>query len=163
MASRHEVGIYAKWSHAFQRRNSTFPKNSGQNCSISFAIPFGPMEFSFGEERTVATSSCSSSSGTLNCCGQTPQVLGCACWTCLVYKAGSRELPRSVAVAARLPRSLMRVLTLFAIRDGASSWIGRLHSSSRALFLSRLVLLINLSKSLYFSQSPMSPLRFHLP
>ena len=39
-----------------------------------------------------------------------------------MYTEGSRELPRSVAAAARLARSLMSVLTLFAIKDGVSSW-----------------------------------------
>ena len=161
MPSRHEAGIYANWPHAFHIRSSTFPHSSGHNCSISLAIPSGPVAFCFREDRTVVTSSCSKSSGTLKCLGETPQEMGCHYWTCLVYTEGTRELPRSVAVAARLARILTNVLTLFAIKDGVSSWTGRLNSSRRALFLSRIVLLINLSEYLYFCQNSMLPLRFH--
>ena len=62
MPSRHEFGIYANWPHAFHRRCSTFPHSSGHNCSISIAIPSGPVAFCFGEDRIVVTSSFSKSS-----------------------------------------------------------------------------------------------------
>ena len=161
MPSCHEAGIYANWPHALHRRCNNFPHSSGHNCSISFAIPSGPVAFCFREDRTVVTSSCSKSSGTLKCSGETPQEVGCDSWTCFMYTEGSRELPSSVAVAALLAHTLMIVLTLFDIKDGVSSWTGRLNSSRRALFLSGFVLLINLSKSLYFCQNSILPLRFH--
>ena len=70
---------------ASERVDVAHPVQGGspQECT-SEVLDGSGAEAGFGEERTVATSSCSNSSGTLNCRGETPQVLGCACWTCLL-------------------------------------------------------------------------------